>query len=131
MAKAKEKKELPVEPILSAEVDSPQLQQAKIAALEDEVLRLSELLDRYKGENDVLRTQVEQLRSMPANSASINPPPPAPPVRPVVEIGGEKYRFKVGETRLGRKIVASTAIASDETLLAEVFGKYPGLFEKL
>lgn len=132
---AKGKKELAIAPILSDEVDSPQLQQAKIDAISDEVLTLRELVDLLKEENTALKEEVAELHATTtrvANSASIAPPKPAPPVRPVVEIGGERYQFKTGEVRLDtRRVVSSTAIAGDEDLLNEVFGKFPGMFTKL
>jgi len=129
------KKEIPVEPILSDEVDPPQVQQAKLDALEAEVLTLNELVGLLKEENAVLKQEIAAVRdtaNTTANSVSIAPTPPPAPERPTVEIGGERYRFKVGEVRLSaREVAKATDIADDETRLAEVFGKFPGLFEKL
>lgn len=125
---AKGKKELAIAPILSEEVDSPQLQQAKIDALEAEVTTLIEQVDAQQSEIAALRETTAKV----ANSVSIAPPPPAPPVRPVVEIEGERYQFKTGEVRISsRRVVPSADIAADKELLNEVFGKYPGMFTKL
>lgn len=131
---SKKKVKAPADEQPEMQVSDLETLQAQHDALADEVLTLRELVDALKDENGQLRAEIAQLRettAQAANSAGIAPPPPAPPVRPVVEIGGEQYRFKVGETRLGRKVVAATVIAADETLLSEVFGKYPGLFEKM
>lgn len=109
--------------------------QAQHDVLAEEVLELRQLLKDQRQENRQLREEMEILRSLTAtvaNSVSIAPAPPAAPERPVVEIGGERYQFKVGTVRLSpRQVVQATQIADDPALLEEVFVKYPGLFKKL
>lgn len=103
-------------------------------ALTAEVLALGEKVDALESENAALRVQIELLSAKTAevaNSVSIAPPAPKAPVKPEVEIDGVLYRFKVGEVRIGRKVVSAASIAADDTALAEVFGKYPGLFQKV
>ena len=108
--------------------------QAQHDALVDQVIVLENNLEAFQAENAVLRAHLERLQevtSQVANSASIAPPPPAPPERPVVQIDGEQYRFRIGAFRIGYKEVQAVDLAADETRLIEVFSKYPGLFEKL
>ena len=116
------------------ETDSPEVLQAKLDALSAEVLTLHELADLLKQENASLRAEIADLRkttNQVANSVSIAPPAPAAPERPAVTINDQRYRFKVGEVRLGREVVSAASIAADENRLYEVFSKYPGLFTKL
>jgi len=103
-------------------------------ALTAEVLSLSDKVAALESENAALRVQIELLSAKTAevaNSVSIAPPAPKAPVKPKVEIDGVQYEFKVGEVRIGRRIVSAASIAADDTALAEVFGKYPGLFRKV
>lgn len=103
-------------------------------ALMNEVLVLSEKVTALESENAALRVQIELLSAKTAevaSSVSINPPAPPAPEKPQFDVEGQRYQFKVGEVRIGRNVVKATAIAADETLLAEVFGKYPGLFKKV
>lgn len=111
-----------------------ELLQAKHDALVDQVIVLENNLDAFQVENAVLREHLERLQavtSQVANSASIAPPPPAPPERPTVEIGGEQYRFKIGAFRIGNKVVEAADLVGDEARLLDVLTKYPGLLEKL
>lgn len=132
---AKKNTEAPEEQPISDEVDSPELMQAKIDALTDQVLVLENNLEALQAENAVLRAHLDRLQEVTtqvANSASIAQPPPPPLERPTVEIEGATYRFKIGEVRLShREVVKSTDLANDETRLYEVFGKFPGLFQKI
>lgn len=134
------KKEQPLqeaeEPIVNEEPDYAvelEVLQAQNEALASEVAALKEEVALGRTAREALAAQIARLLIAQASgsSADLKPEPPAKPVRPEVTIGEDRYRFKVGEVRLGRAVVLATAIAADEDRLAEVFNSYPGLFEKL
>lgn len=130
---SKNKNSDPIEPAENNDAAITELT-AQHDALTAEVLSLSDKVAALESENAALRVHVELLSAKTtevANSVSIAPPAPKAPVKPKVEIEGVQYEFKVGEVRIGRRIVSAESIAADDTALAEVFGKYPGLFRKV
>lgn len=107
---------------------------AKHDALVEEVVELKSDIDALREENEQLRQELDQVRNKTnetASSLQINPTPAPAPERPVVEIGGEKYQFKVAECNIKGKVVKAADVAADEEQLAQFFVDYPGLFKKL
>lgn len=107
---------------------------AQVQALAEENARLTESLQFEIESRQALTDQVRAMQESVtevATSLDINPAPPPPLERPLVEIDGAQYRFKAAAFLAdGKRILASDVAANPDTL-AEVFGKYPGLFERI
>lgn len=106
--------------------------QAQLDAQAEELVRLNTEIENLRSENTALRGQVETINQRStANSASVVTEKPAAPVKPEVEIDGARFRFKMGEFNAGGKVYSATQVAEDAELLATIYSKYPGLFERI
>jgi len=115
-------------------IDPDDIHAAQTAALAEEIVRLENELDNERESRQALQHQVDDLReamTKVSTSIDLTPPAPAPLDRPMVEVDGVQYRFKSGAFIIGGRRLLAEDVAGNPQQLAEIFGKYPGLFQQV